>query len=188
MQAHPYDCQVVYWFDAWSYNVAGPSFHSIPAYLKKTGYKNPGDIANGPFQFAHKTQNPFFIWLAEYPEHAQQFNNYMSGYRQGKSSWCDEGFYPVTERIGQALNSETPLLVDVGGGLGHDLLELRAKHPELSGRLILQDQADVIKQVGSSDKGIELAVHDFFTPQPVKGMSKIVHSSVQTGLINHYHS
>ena len=102
----------------------------------------------------------------------------MSGYRQGKSSWCDEGFYPVTERIGQGINSEAPLLVDVGGGLGHDLRELRAKHPELSGRLVLQDQADVIKQVGNSEKGIELAVHDFFTPQPVKGMPQIVHSSV----------
>lgn len=97
----------------------------------------------------------------------------MSGYRQGKLSWCDEGFYPVAERIGQRLNSEPPLLVDVGGGLGHDLLELRTKHPELSGRLILQDQADVIKQVGNPEKGIELIVHDFFTPQPVKGRPQI---------------
>lgn len=94
----------------------------------------------------------------------------MSGYRQGKHSWCDEGFYPVTERIGQGVNSQTPLLVDVGGGLGHDLLELRNKHPELSGRLVLQDQPEVIKQVGNGEKGIELAVHDFFTAQPVKGM------------------
>ena len=98
----------------------------------------------------------------------------MSGYRQGKSSWCDEGFYPLTERIGQGLDPERPLLVDVGGGLGHDLLELRTKHPELSGRLILQDQADVIKQVGDSEKRIELVVHDFFTPQPVKGMPQVI--------------
>ncbi|KAM0801004.1 S-adenosyl-L-methionine-dependent methyltransferase [Usnea florida] len=151
------------------FNVAGPSFHSIPAYLKKTGYENPGNIADGPFQLAHKTQKPFFIWLAENPGYAEQFNNYMSGYRQGKSSWCDEGFYPVTERIGQDINSEAPLLVDVGGGIGHDLLELRTKHPELTGRLVLQDQADVIKQTEDSKKGIEVAVHDFFTPQPIKG-------------------
>lgn len=97
----------------------------------------------------------------------------MSGYRQGKRSWCDEGFYPVKERLGLRLRSDTPFLVDVGGGLGHGLLELRTMHPELSGRLILQDQQDVIKQVGQSEMGIELAVHDFFTPQPVKGMSQI---------------
>ena len=158
--------------------MAGPSFHSIPAYLKETGYRNPGNIADGPFQFAHQTQNPFFVWLAERPEYAEKFNNYMSGYRQGKRSWCDEGFYPVTERLGHGLKPETPLLVDVGGGLGHDLSELRAKHPELSGRLVLQDQPDVINQVGDADKGIELAVHDFFTPQPVKGTFKIVESCV----------
>lgn len=97
----------------------------------------------------------------------------MSGYRQGKSSWCDEGFYPVVERIGQGLNSEAPLLVDVGGGIGHDLLELRTKHQELTGLLVLQDQADVIKQAGDFKKGIEVAVHDFFTPQPIKGMPPI---------------
>ena len=97
----------------------------------------------------------------------------MSGYRQGKRSWCDEGFYPVVERIGHGLISQAPFLVDVGGGLGHDLLELRAKHPELSGRLVLQDQPDVIKQVGNVEKGIELVAHDFFTPQPIKGMSQV---------------
>ena len=102
----------------------------------------------------------------------------MSGYRQGKCSWCDEGFYPVTDRIGQGLKSETPLLVDVGGGLGHDLLELKTKHPELAGRLVLQDQPNVIEQVGKAEKSIELAVHDFFTLQPVKGMSQPVYLSV----------
>lgn len=93
----------------------------------------------------------------------------MSGYRQGKRSWCDENFYPVTERIGQDLKSESCLLVDVGGGLGHDLLELKAKYPEISGRLVLQDRPDVLQQVGIVDKGIELTPHDFFTPQPLKG-------------------
>ena len=102
----------------------------------------------------------------------------MSGYRQGKSSWCDEGFYPVVERIGQGINSEAPLLVDVGGGIGHDLLELRTKHPELTGLLVLQDQADVIKQAGDPKNGIEVAVHDFFTPQPIKGMPQIRYLTV----------
>ena len=111
--------------------------------------------------------------MAEHPKNAEQFNNYMGGYRQGKCSWCDEGFYPVTERIGQNLDPQTPLLVDVGGGLGHDLLELRAKHPQLSCRLVLQEQPEVIKQIGTSAEGIELAVHDFFAPQPVKGESHI---------------
>ena len=95
----------------------------------------------------------------------------MSGYRQGKSSWCDKDFYPVIERISRKARSEDPLLVDVGGGLGHDLLELRTKHPELTGRLILQDRPSVLQQVESPAGDIELVDHDFFTPQPIKGMS-----------------
>ena len=106
----------------------------------------------------------------------------MSGYRQGKHSWCDEGFYPVTERIGKGLRFHSARLVDVGGGLGHDLLELRVKHPELSGRLVLQDQPDVIKQVGNAEKRIELEVHDFFTLQPIKGMLQIIQSRVLHGV------
>lgn len=106
----------------------------------------------------------------------------MSGYRQGKSSWCDQNFYPVAERIGQGLNPEAPLLVDVGGGVGHDLRELRTKHPELTGLLVLQDQADVIKQAGQFEKGIEASVHDFFTPQPIKGMAPKSEQSTTSAL------
>ncbi|KAG8532439.1 uncharacterized protein KY384_002316 [Bacidia gigantensis] len=148
-------------------NVAGPSFHGIPDYLKQTDYQHPTNIADGPFQFAHKTQKPFFIFLAENPELAQQFNNYMSGYRQGKKSWCDADFYPLETHL--SVDSASTLLVDVGGGLGHDLEELRSEYPALPGTLVLQDLPDVIKQVGSDQKTFELMAHDFFTSQPVQG-------------------
>lgn len=157
---------------SYTFDVAGPSFHGIPAYLKKSNYKNPNNIADGPFQYAHNTQNPFFLWLGERPEHSQHFNNYMSGYRQGKHSWMDPGFYPVNERLEGGLSrndQDSVFLVDVGGGLGHDLEELKAKHAGILGSLVLQDQPDVIAQVLNASPGIELTVHDFFTPQPVKG-------------------
>lgn len=83
----------------------------------------------------------------------------------------DKGFYPVKERLesGTKEAKNEVFLVDVGGGIGHDLQELKKKHPDLSGRLILQDQPNVIDQIGQSLDGIELTVHDFFTSQPVKG-------------------
>lgn len=96
----------------------------------------------------------------------------MSGYRQGKRSWMDPGFYPVNERLDNGSKKDSPdsvFLVDVGGGLGHDLEELKAKHANVSGSLVLQDQPDVIAQIGKASPGIELTVHDFFTPQPIKG-------------------
>lgn len=100
----------------------------------------------------------------------------MGGYRQGKSSWMDPGFYPVNERLTRNAQ-DSVFLVDVGGGLGHDLEELKAKHADILGSLVLQDQPDVIAQIRNPSPGIELTVHDFFTPQPVKGNSRWYHSS-----------
>ena len=124
-----------------SYDVVGPSFRELPAYLEQSGYKNPHDVSDGPFQYGHKTKGSFWAWLGERPAHLERFNNYMSGYRRGKPSWTDANFYPVTERLGQDLkeDKDAVLLVDVGGGLGHDYEELKAKYPKLPGRLSLQD-------------------------------------------------
>lgn len=96
----------------------------------------------------------------------------MSAYRAGKPSWLDPGFpYPVQTRLGDG-DANDVLFVDVGGGLGHDLRELRAKHPSLPGTLVLQDRAEVIASLGAdsnSDSCFQAMAHDFFTPQPVVG-------------------
>lgn len=77
----------------------------------------------------------------------------------------------MRERLGPDAeydNEDAVLLVDVGGGLVHDLEELKAKYPGLQGRLVLQDQPEVIAQISKASDGIELTAHGFFTPQPVK--------------------
>lgn len=98
----------------------------------------------------------------------------MSAYRAGKPTWCDPGFYPVSERLVEGFDTgiSPTLLVDVGGGLGHDLKELGAKYPYLPGTLLLQDRAEVIsslpRSVADQDPvPFEAVVHDFFTPQRV---------------------
>ncbi|KAL9636917.1 MAG: hypothetical protein Q9204_002070 [Flavoplaca sp. TL-2023a] len=155
----------------YTYDVAGPSFHHLPAYLKSISYGHPTDITNGPFQYAHKTKSPFFVWLQGKPELAACFNNYMSGYRAGKASWVDPGFYPLEERLCQGMKDDANvvLLVDVGGGLGHDLDLLKVRHAHVVGRLILQDTTEVISQITAPDTAFEKMAYDFFTPQPVHG-------------------
>lgn len=99
----------------------------------------------------------------------------MSAYRAGRPSWVDPGFYPVADRLTKRFDPSVSdvVLVDVGGGLGHDLEELKAKHPALPGRLVLQDRPEVIATVESAAAAggppFEPAAHDFFTPQPVGG-------------------
>lgn len=59
-------------------------------------------------------------------------------------------------------------------GTGQILQDFRASVPQYTGRLVLQELAAVVAaaegmRVGGKDSGIELQVHDFFMPQPVKG-------------------
>ncbi|OTB02433.1 hypothetical protein M426DRAFT_322710 [Hypoxylon sp. CI-4A] len=154
----------------YTYDVAGKSFRSLPEYLKSIKYAHPTSLTDGPFQYAYKTELPFFAWLDQNPPYLQIFSSYMSAYRAGKPSWVDPGFYPVSERLVDGFNAASAdgvLLVDVGGGRGHDLQELKEKHSSLPGKLVLQDQADVISQVSAGGL-FEATAHDFFTPQPVK--------------------
>ena len=77
-------------------------------------------------------------------------------------------FFPVAEKF-QHTNPQRPLLVGIGGGLGHDISAPRARYPDLPGCLILQDLPRVIDQIKELGPGIEVMGYDFFTPQPVKG-------------------
>ena len=61
------------------------------------------------------------------------------------------------------------LLVDVGGGNGHDLIRFLTKYPSSYGRLILQDLPTLIQNLEGLNPGIQAMGHDFLTPQTIKG-------------------
>jgi hypothetical protein len=143
----------------------------LPEYLKSINYALPTELTNGPFQYAHKTSLPFFAWIDRNPIYLSSFNNYMSAYRAGKPSWLDPGFYPVEDRLVSGFDSKVSdvLLVDVGGGLGHNLQEMAAKHQSLPGKLVLQDRPEVVSSLGASAQGVFVPTsHDFFTAQPIE--------------------
>jgi len=93
----------------------------------------------------------------------------MSAYRSGKPTWCDTGFYPILERLLEGFdhNQSDVLLVDVGGGLGHDLDELITRYKSLPGKLLLQGREEVISTLPPSIN-FHASAHDFFIEQPVQ--------------------
>ena len=146
---------------------------AIPAFLARNGYRNPHDAADCPFQYAHDTTKVCFEYLAERPELQECFNNYMGGRRLGERNWSDPHYFPVEEKLQDSeLNDGSPLLVDVGGGLGHDAEAFRKNYPNLPGRLIVQDLPGSVAQAAPVGRGIEMLSHDFFSPQPIQGGSK----------------
>jgi len=46
--------------------------------------------------------------------------------------------FPVMEKL-SGEKKEDVLLVDVGGGVGHELISLKKRFPDLEGRLVVQD-------------------------------------------------
>ncbi|PWY70297.1 o-methyltransferase [Aspergillus sclerotioniger CBS 115572] len=150
-----------------------PAITAIPEFLRKTQYQNPTNGLVCPFQQGFRTEFSFFDFLSRDSTLSAQFNNLMSVYHQGRASWMDQGFYPVERLLTPTPITSTPdsniLLVDVGGGKGHDLNEFRIKWPAATGRLILQDQPAVLAEATGLHESIERMPHDFFTEQPCKG-------------------
>ncbi|OQE42078.1 hypothetical protein PENCOP_c004G03679 [Penicillium coprophilum] len=154
------------------YDVTRPIFNGFPEYFKNSKYGSPTlGGTDGPFQETHRTSLPFFEWLVTKPPHLQHFDSFMSAYRAGKPDWHD--FYPVAERLSTGFDASISdvLLVDVGGGKGHDVATFAAKYGPCSGRIVLQDREPVIAGVVANDteRAFEVQTHDFFTPQPIKG-------------------
>ena len=171
-----------------------PALTCFPAYAKRTGYREPDDPAHGPYQFGVRTRRGFFEDVGVKKPLGEEFGNHMGGYRQGRRSWWEEGFYPVRERLvrGAGLEEEGEedeagkvLLVDVGGGFGHDIREFAAGFGDVvamgrgKGRLVLEDLPEVVGQIGEEalvlgwgggeEVRIERVGCDFFEENPVQG-------------------
>lgn len=145
-----------------------PIIQQTPEFLRKTGYQNPEDPNDGPFQHAYKTDLTCWNWLAQNPSVLSRFNTYMEGHRANCPYWTS--WFPVERLLldGERTDGRT-LLVDIAGGRGHDLMEFRQRFPDAHGDLVLEDLPAVIEDIQILDEDIKRVKHDFFQPQPVKG-------------------
>lgn len=110
-------------------------------------------------------------YMAQFPDRCQAFNYAMQA-QSSAASWA-VGLYPFREVLSElATTDETPLVVDIGGGKGHTLSRIRElTGPDVKGRYVLQERRQVLDDISEELPGIEREEYDFFTPQPLKGMS-----------------
>ncbi|KAJ8610952.1 hypothetical protein MRB53_038256 [Persea americana] len=140
---------------AWPFmnDAVEPAVIGWPEYLEMSGFRNPSNPLDGPFQHGHQTKVHFFDMLAAKPGLAKDFNNHMLGYGTGRKIWYEPECYPVQERLISGMDADSPLLVDIGGGVGRDITEFRARFP-LGGTCILQELPEVAKEAKVGD-GVE---------------------------------
>ncbi|KAI0505343.1 sterigmatocystin 8-O-methyltransferase [Xylaria bambusicola] len=137
-----------------------------PKYLRETGYRCPTNPSDGFMQYAFQTKLSSFELFHSIPWVMENFNKFMGSSMGARQIWTD--WYPMQEQLIDGFDPETPLLVDIGGGWGHDILAFHTKYPN-KGKLILQDLPDVVKDKQEFPDGVEAMGYDFFTEQPVKG-------------------
>ncbi|KAL8754937.1 MAG: hypothetical protein Q9184_004952 [Pyrenodesmia sp. 2 TL-2023] len=152
------------------FDFVGPVFQKLPESLEKSRYRCPTAL-QGPLQDTYDTKLSGYDYIMDprWTDTLKDCNLFMKGRRDGSTSWLE--FYPFAERVLAEADhdSQAVTVVDVGGGLGHGLVEIKDKFPDMKGRLVLQDLANTIEQAGDGQGVFEPTAHDFFTPQPVKG-------------------
>ena len=127
------------------------------------------DPMNTPLQKAFDSKSHFFPLMKERGI-LPSFDTFMTVQKQGRPNFAD--FFPVKSQLidGFKAAEDAVMLVDVGGGRGQEILELRQKVPDLPGRTILQETPELVGSLPETP-GMEIMEHDFFKPQPIRGTS-----------------
>ncbi|OJJ02334.1 hypothetical protein ASPVEDRAFT_83842 [Aspergillus versicolor CBS 583.65] len=147
--------------------VIAKAMQSAPDFFRQRGqYAFPTDPKDGLVQFAFNTEQTTFDYIGSDPSMLADFNITMEAAAGKRMKWTE--WYPVQSRVLDGALEGTVLMVDVGGGDGHDILDFNSKFPN-SGRLVLEDLGVVTEGIREFDKSIEKISYDFFTEQPVKG-------------------
>ena len=75
---------------------------------------------------------------------------------QFRKSWID--VFAPDDLLQKAREADVPALVDIGGGLGVDVIEFRRRYPNVSGRIILQELPAVIASAREKNAHLESQV------------------------------
>ena len=141
---------------------ATPGFANLPLWLRDQSY-SPGPTA--PNSWEHLRGKPCFQDFGDNPDLLEAFHDIVGLQTASKVPWTR--IFPPEMLLADA-RSDKPLVVDMGGGSGHDLeLVRQAVSAEWYPQLVFQDLPPVVNAV-SLHAGVKKMPHDFLTPQPVK--------------------
>ncbi|KAL3296048.1 s-adenosyl-l-methionine-dependent methyltransferase [Colletotrichum asianum] len=146
------------------YNLILPIYAKLPKFFEATGYKNPKDSRRSGFQYAHGWDGDLWSYYQAHPKEEEEFSIIQQSIAAQQPAWTH--IYPADLLLNT--KPDTPLLVDIGGSTGHDILKFHALYPEKASRLYLEDLGSVIEKAELTS-GVSKVAYDFFKPQPIKG-------------------
>jgi O-methyltransferase domain len=146
----------------------------LPEYLAKTSYRNPGDdpTARSMFQHVNNTDLEFFEWMQTQPDALTAFNTGMSNSCAIERTATGRGYadiYPFHTLEKDLSDPDEIVLVDVGGGYGHVLDEIKKRYPTMKGKMVLEDLAKTV-EAHLPLENVDIVTYNFLTEQqPVIG-------------------
>ncbi|PHH65577.1 hypothetical protein CDD81_2012 [Ophiocordyceps australis] len=139
-----------------------PLLQGLPSFLASRKYRDITSITDTAAQHVFDMSLPAFSWLPTQPKRFEYLQQFMPAQPHG-ATWFS--VYSLRPHLG---DNDDVVLVDVGGGFGHQCAQLMEAYPELKGKLVLQDMQQALEQAPPLE-GVKTMAHDFFTKQPVKG-------------------
>jgi demethylsterigmatocystin 6-O-methyltransferase len=144
----------------------GPCLQAFPAFLADTKYQDVTNSFNTAFQKAFNTDETAFQWLPKHPERFGPLQQVMTVQGAAGVPWFE--VFPFEKEVSGFTGPD--VFVDVGGGFGHQCHILAGRFPKLlEGKITLQDLEETIANIPPIFQGFKKMVHNFFTPQPIKG-------------------
>ncbi|KAH6676315.1 putative sterigmatocystin 8-O-methyltransferase precursor [Halenospora varia] len=120
------------------------------------------------FEIGQNSAVDFYTWLETHPIQSGAFHRFMEAQFATLPTWLS--VVDFENEFGKATEDETPVLVDVGGGKGQQILGLQTKSPSLKGRYILQETPAVLAKAPeeiNKSTAITKIAYDYLTPQPI---------------------
>ncbi|GKZ17871.1 hypothetical protein AbraIFM66951_006891 [Aspergillus brasiliensis] len=155
-------------FVLYAFETCGPASQAFPGFFAENNYNDITDNKNTPFQKAFCTDLTCFEWLSQRPKLFDALQKVMTGLQS--TDWFSnfDLFHQEALRVAPVHPEGKVFFVDVGGGHGHQCIQLRNKYPHLQEHLVLQDLPEAVNHLPSLD-GIRVMAHNIFQQQIIKG-------------------
>jgi demethylsterigmatocystin 6-O-methyltransferase len=145
----------------------GPAFRALPSWVAQAS--SPTQPAT-PFKASMPGVDiNFFDWLRGDSGGLHDFHTWMSTLAQYQ--YDSQTQIDFSEWISPSITSDETAFVDIGGGSGLQCMTLCQKSPDMHGRIVNQDRAEVVAEAAGNLKlaRVDAMAHDFFTKQPIRG-------------------
>ncbi|KAF2123485.1 S-adenosyl-L-methionine-dependent methyltransferase [Dothidotthia symphoricarpi CBS 119687] len=154
------------------YDYNGRAIFALPEFLKSRQWQDPGTYEHCAFMFGSRTELPMWEYRDQNEDCRKVFDSGMrSEIVASLSTEKSSGPFAFGEELGHEAIEDGVTIIDLGGGRGQALEQIRADHPELKGRFVLLDLKPVIDraiEIGLPS-WIEPVVGSFFESLPIRG-------------------